>query len=63
MSNIHVPDVDKAAALRKRVTIIEEFESRRLDEVPEKKERGTTFAAFVKRLMLICSIESIRRLF
>jgi hypothetical protein len=63
MSRIHASRVKKTAVLRKRVTIIEEFEPSKPDEVPDKKETPITLKTALKRLVIIGGIGSIRALF
>jgi hypothetical protein len=63
MCRIHAARVEKTVVLRKRVTIIEEFEPSKQDEVLDKKETRLTLRTALKRLVIIGGIASIRAFF
>jgi hypothetical protein len=64
MSSVEVAEADKPVALRKRVTVtFEEFEPTKLEPPPDPKGGAGRFKGLLKRLLLVCGVESIRRLF
>jgi hypothetical protein len=64
MSSVEVSEAEKAVTLRKRVTVtFEEYEPAKTEPPIDPQKGSGWLGTLLKRLLLLCGVESIRRLF